>query len=76
MIGEVGRVAGGVDTFELEHLAELVHAEEAVFAQGDPAHARAVELGQRDDAVGLEVAVAGIDDHLARMRDLREGGAG
>ena len=68
---EVGRVARRVHALHVEHLPVGGHADEAVFAERDAPQARAVELGQRDHAVDLQAAVAGVDHDLARVRHLR-----
>ena len=65
---EVDRVAGGVDALDVAHPAVRVDADEAVLAERDAAHGGAVELGQRDDAVDLQLAVAGVDHDLAGAR--------
>ena len=71
---ELGAVPGRVDVLDIENMPVGVHAQETVFAQRDAAHARAVELGQRDHAVHVQAPVAGVDHQLAGTRDFGVGG--
>src|SRR5580704_11258425 len=51
---EVGRVAGGVDALDSTNLAAVVYRNEAVSSYREARERRAVELGQRDDQIGMQ----------------------